>query len=65
MTLKVNLEILAACNGMKLSQLADKAGLCRQNLSAIKNRGTCSALTAVKIATALGVEVTDIVDEAS
>lgn len=64
MKLKVNLEILA-CNGMKLSQLADKAGLCRQNLSAIKNRGTCSALTAVKIATALGVEVTDIVDEAS
>ena len=59
MKLKVNLEILAACNGMKLSQLADKAGLCRQN------RGTCSALTAVKIATALGVEVTDIVDEAS
>lgn len=65
MKLKVNLEILAACNGMKLSQLADKAGLCRQNLSAIKNRGTCSALTAVKIATALGVEVTDIIDEAS
>lgn len=65
MKLKVNLEILAAFNGMKLSQPADKAGLCRQNLSAIKNRGTCSALTAVKIATALGVEVTDIVDEAS
>ena len=46
-----------------MGQLANKAGLSRQNLSTIKNRGTCSALTAVKIATALGVDVTEIVDE--
>ena len=46
-------------------QLAEKSELSRQSLSTIKNRGTCSALTAVKIATALGVPVTDIVDEAS
>ena len=65
MKLKRNLELLAASKGLKMSDLAEKSGLCRQNLSTIKNRGTCSALTAVKIATALGVEVTDIVEEAS
>ena len=63
MKLKGNLEIMAARKGMKLSQLADKAGLCRQNLSTIKNRGTCTAMTACKIAAALGVDVTEIVDE--
>ena len=46
-----------------MSELAEKSGLCRQNLSTIKNRGTCSALTAVKIAAALGVDVAEIIDE--
>lgn len=63
MKLKGNLEIMAARKGMKLGQLADKAGLCRQNLSTIKNRGTCTAITACKIATALGVDVTEIIEE--
>lgn len=63
MKLKVNLEIMAARKGMKMGQLADKAGLCRQNLSTIKNRGTCTALTACKIAAALGVDVTEIIEE--
>jgi len=61
--IKGNLELLAARKGMKLSQLADKAGLCRQNLSTIKRRGTCTALTAVKIAAALGVDVTEIIED--
>ncbi len=63
MKLKVNLEIMAARKGMKLDQLADKAGMCRQNLSTIKQRGTCTALTACKIAAALGVDVTEIIEE--
>ena len=63
MKLKGNIEIMAARKGLNLGQLADKAGLCRQNLSTVKNRGTCTALTACKIAAALGVDVTDIVDE--
>lgn len=63
MKLKANLEIMAARKGMKMGQLADKAGLCRQNLSTIKNRGTCTALTACKIAAALGVDVTEIIEE--
>lgn len=63
MKLKENVEIMAARKGMRLGQLADKAGVNRQNMSAIKKRGTCSALTAVKIAAALGVDVTDIIEE--
>ena len=62
MRLKGNLEITAARKGLKLSQLADKAGLCRQNLSMIKKRGTCTALTACKIAVALGVDVAEIIE---
>lgn len=65
MKLKGNIEVITACKGMNMGQLAEKSELSRQSLSTIKNRGTCSALTAVKIATALGVEITDIVDEAS
>ena len=63
MKLKGNLEILAARNGLNLSQLAEKTGMCRQNMSTIKQRGTCSALTAIKIADALGVDVTEIIEE--
>lgn len=62
MKLKGNLEIMAARKGLRLGQLADKAGLCRQNMSTIKRRGTCSALTAIKIAAALGVDVTEIIE---
>ena len=63
MKLKENLQVMAARKGLNLGQLADKAGLCRQNLSTIKCRGTCSALTAMKIAAALGVDVTEIIEE--
>lgn len=63
MKLKENVEIMAARKGMRLGQLADKAGVNRQNMSVIKKRGTCTALTACKIAAALGVDVTDIIEE--
>lgn len=63
MKLKENLEIMAARRGLRLGQLADKAGLNRQNMSIVKKRGTCTAMTAIKIADALGVDVTEIIDE--
>lgn len=63
MKLKGNIEIMAARKGMNLTQLADKAGLRSQNLSVIKKRGSCAALTAVKISTALGVDVTEIIED--
>ena len=63
MKLKENLEIMAARRGLRLGQLADKAGLNRQNMSIVKKRGTCTAMTAIKIADALGVDVTEIIKE--
>lgn len=63
MKLKENIEIMAARKGLRMGQLADKAGLSRQNLSMIKARGTCTALTACKIAAVLGVDVTEIIKE--
>lgn len=63
MKLKENLEIMAARRGLRLVQLADKAGLNRQNMSIVKKRGTCTAMTAIKIADALGVDVTEIIEE--
>lgn len=63
MKLKENLEIMAARRGLRLGQLADKSGLNRQNMSIVKKRGTCTAMTAIKIADALGVDVTEIIEE--
>ncbi len=63
MKLKNNLAIMAALQGLTLGQLAEKAGMNRQNLSIIKRRGSCSPMTAVKIAAALGVDVTEIIEE--
>lgn len=63
MKLKCNIEVLAASKGMNLSQLAEKADVSRQTLSTIKNRCTCKALTAYKLAAALDVDVTEILQE--
>lgn len=63
MKLKNNLAIMAALQGLTLGQVAEKAGINRQNLSIIKRRGSCSPMTAVKIAAALGVDVTEIIQE--
>lgn len=54
------IELLAAAKGMNNAQLAVAAGMTRQNLSTIKTRGTCTALSAVKIANALHVDATEI-----
>lgn len=43
------IELLAATRRVNGAQLAALAGMSRQNLSTIKTRGTCTALSAVKI----------------
>lgn len=63
MKIKANIELSAALKGMSMNQLAQKSGILPQNLSTIKSCGTCSALTACKIAAALGVDVTEIIEE--
>lgn len=43
--------------------LAERAGISRQNLSTIKNRGSCSMATLIKLADALGVEPAALLPE--
>lgn len=63
--MKVNrtkIELLQAEQGMSSKELAEKAGMCRQNVSIIKTRGTCTPVTAAKLAQALGVNPADIIE---
>ena len=64
--MKINgnkIEWLAAERGCTLKELAEKAGITRQNLSTVKTRGTCRAGTIFKIAKALGVDVTELLED--
>lgn len=57
------IKLLLAEQELRQSELAEKAGMSRQNLSTILNRGTCSPANAGRIAKALGVDVTEILKE--
>lgn len=54
------IEMLLAENGWTRKELADKCGICRQNISIIVRRGTCTPKTAGKLAAGFGVPITDI-----
>lgn len=54
--------ILAECQ-MQQGDLAEKCGVTRQNISAILARGSCHPKTAGKLASALGVPLSEIVVE--
>lgn len=56
------LELLTGQQGLTFSELAKLAGMCRQNISTIKSRGTCTAKTACKLAAALGVDVEELLE---
>ena len=43
--------------------LAKKAGMSRQNVSTVVRRGTCEPRTAGKLASALGVDIADIIED--
>ena len=61
--MKINgakLELLTAQKGMTFCKLAEKSGICRQNISTVKNRGTCSPATLIKLARALDVDPVEI-----
>ena len=57
------IEILFAERGLTRTQVAKKCGISRQNLSTIVRRGTCSTITAGKLAAGLGVSVADIIEK--
>ena len=60
---KSKIEIFMAAKGINSTELAKVSGISRQNLSTIKNRGTCIPETAGKIARGLGVDVREIIEE--
>lgn len=57
-------QLLLAEQEMSKTDFAAKSGICRPNISIILGRGTCTPVTASKLAKALGVPVAEIVKEA-
>lgn len=55
--------LMLAKQEMTKSDLAKRCGICRQNISIILGRGTCTPATAGKIAKGLGILVDEIVKE--
>lgn len=49
-----------ARSGMKVYEVADRAGVSRGTITAVKNGKSCSMVTAEKIAICFGVGVEDI-----
>lgn len=58
----IKIESLLAMHGLTKTELSKKAGMSRQNVSTVIRRGTCEPRTAGKLATALGVDVLDIIE---
>ena len=56
------IEIILAERGMTQKDLSDACGTSRQNINAVLRRGTCEPKTAGKLASGLGVHVTDILE---
>ena len=64
--MKINrnaIDIIAAQKGLTMADIAQRAGLSRQSVSTIRARGTSSAISAGKIARALGVDVTELLED--
>lgn len=59
---KNKFELLLAEKELTLTKLAALSGISRQNISTIKQRGTCSPCTAAKLAKGFGVSVAEILD---
>ena len=59
---KTKIELIMATKNLKAIEVADRAGISRQNFSTIKLRGTCTTTTAAKLAYGLGVNVEDILE---
>ena len=60
---KTKMEIIMAKHDMYQKDLADKVGMSRGNLSTLINGKNCQARTAFKIADALEVDVTEILED--
>lgn len=59
----IKLTVQSVKSNMTVEGLAKKSGICVSTLSKIRTGGQCRLETAVRIANALGVEVTDLLEE--
>ena len=62
---RTKLAAALAGSGLKVYELAERSGLSRSTVTAIKNGKSCSRETAGKLAAGLGVPVADIIKEGS
>ncbi|UYO63423.1 helix-turn-helix transcriptional regulator [Acetobacterium wieringae] len=60
---KIKIMVAMAKRDLNQTQLAEKIEMSRGNLSTIVNGKRCKAETVIKIATALGVEYTDLIEK--
>lgn len=59
----IEIKLLMAEQGINQTDLAERCGVSRQNISTILARGTCSVITAGRLAKALGTDVREIIKE--
>lgn len=59
---KQKIELLQAEQGLTTVAFSKLAGISRQSISTIKQRGTCNPINAAKLAAALGVSVAQIAE---
>lgn len=60
---KIKILVAMAKKGLNQTQLAEKAGMSRGNLSTIVNGKRCKIESVVRIATALGVDYSDLIEK--
>lgn len=60
---QIKLGVMLAKCDLNYMGLANKAKVSRATISSIKNGKSCSFKTAIAIANALGVEVTDLLED--
>ena len=59
----IKIKLLMAEQGISQSELAERCGIARQNISNMLGRGTCSIKKVGQLAKALGVNVREIIKE--
>ena len=57
------IDVLLAENRLNKAKYAERCGISRQSISTILRRGSCEPVTAGKLASGLGVPVTEITKE--
>ena len=60
---RIKLALLMLEKEMTTTKLSEECGVSRQTLCYIRNGKSCADVTGLKIANALGVEVTDLLED--